>query len=297
MKDKKISRNFWIGLTTVIALFLFYFGFNFLKGRNVFESTEEYFVPLSDTGGLSRSSSVLINGYTVGKVKDLKFDYENMYSSVAILAVSRDLNLPLGTTAYVKTNPFGGAAMILEVPEVNTGDYYFTPGDTIPSRIRPDLMKEIEEEIAPQVSRSLASLDSLIATVKSVVSDPNITSTISEISLSAANIRNTSAQLNAYMSKKMPTILNNIDSTSIAVKQISNSVPADELESAVLEFKAVVANLRKVSDQVNGKDSSVGLLLNDPELYRQLQSTVSSADSLITDIKNHPKRYLKISIF
>lgn len=158
-------------------------------------------------------------------------------------------------------------------------------------------MQEIEEVIAPGIARSLHSLDSLIATVNTVVADPNITTTLTEFSASAKNIRNTSAQLNAYMAGKVPSILNNIDSASFAVNHIASSVPTQELEQAILEFKAVVSNLQKVSSQLNGSDSSLGLMLNDPQLYRQLQATVSSADSLLTDIKKNPKRYLKISVF
>lgn len=294
MKQNKISRNFWIGLSTVIALFLFYFGFNFLKGRNVFDTTEDYYVRLTNTGGLSRSATVTINGYTVGRVKDLQFDYDNMDSSVAALSLERTLKIPKGTTSFVQTNPFGGASLVLDVVKSNE---FYAPGDTIPSKVKPGLMQEIEEVIAPGIARSLHSLDSLIATVNTVVADPNITTTLTEFSASAKNIRNTSAQLNAYMAGKVPSILNNIDSASFAVNHIASSVPTQELEQAILEFKAVVSNLQKVSSQLNGSDSSLGLMLNDPQLYRQLQATVSSADSLLTDIKKNPKRYLKISVF
>ena len=294
MNQNKISRNFWIGLATVIALFLFYFGFNFLKGRNIFDQSDEYFVRLADTGGLSRSAAVIINGYTVGKVKELKFDYERMDYSVASLSLDETLKLPKGSSSFVQTNPFGGAVLVINVG--NSSDY-FAPGDTIPSEVKPGLMQEIEEVIAPKIAKSLSSLDSLIATVNAVVADPNITTTLSEFSASAANIRATSAQLNAYMAGKVPAILDNVDSATMAVNHIASSVPTAELEQAILEFKAVVENLRKVSGQLNGNDNSLGLLLNDQELYEQLQSTVSSADSLLTDIKKNPKRYLKISVF
>lgn len=294
MKQNRTSRNFWIGLTTVVALFLFYFGFNFLKGRNIFDDTEEYYVRLSDTGGLSRSAPVIINGYSVGKVKDLKFDFNHMESSAASISLDHELKLPKGTVSYVEMNPLGGAVLVLEVGK--SGEYY-APGDTIESRVKPGLIQELEEVIAPKIARSLNSLDSLIATVNAVVADPNITATLSEFSASAANIRNTSAQLNSYMAGKVPSILNNIDSATYAVNHIAKSVPTAELEQAILDFKGVVANLQKVSTRLNGVDSSIGLLLNDPVLYRQLQATVSSADSLLTDIKKNPKRYLKISVF
>ena len=294
MKQNKISRNFWIGLATVIALFLFYFGFNFLKGRNIFDSSELYYVRLADTGGLSRSAAVNLNGYTVGKVKDLKFDYENMDSSVASLALEKDLRVPKGSIMYVQSNPLGGAVLILQVSDSKES---YAPGDTIESVVKPGLMQSIEEEIAPRIATTLKSLDSLIASVNAVVEDPNITLTLREFSASAANIRQTSAGLNALMASKVPNILQNVDSATLNVNRIASSVPAEELEQAVLEFKSVVANLQKVSAQLNAKDNSLGLLLNDPELYRQLQTTVSSADSLLTDIKANPKRYLNISVF
>ena len=294
MKQSKISRNFWIGLATAIALFLFYFGFNFLKGRNVFDSTREYYVRLADTGGLSRSAPVVINGYTVGKVKDLLFDYGRMESSLASLSLDKELKVPKGTVAFVQTNPFGGASLILEVAKSSD---YLAPGDTIPSRLNSGLLETIEKEIAPKISETLGSLDSLIAQVNAVVADPNLKATLSEFSASAANIRQTSARLNRLMASKVPSILDNVDSATLTVKNIAASVPAGELEQTIRDFKSVVDNLRKVSEDLGGTDGSLGLLLNDPDLYRRLQAAVASADSLLADIKQNPKRYLNISVF
>lgn len=288
------AKAFKIGIITIITVVLFYFGVNFLKGKNVFDRSKTYYIVLNETHGLGRTSSVTLNGYRVGNVSDIRFDYNSMSKSVATIALERDLALPKGSTAEVYANPFGGAQVKLTV---GTGEGTIQPGDTIRSVDNADLLDKVENEIVPSITKMVASMDTLLANLNAVVTDPNIPEAISEINASARNIRQTSYRLNTLMQQKLPSIMDNIDETSVSLREASGAVQASDIEAAVNDFKLVVANLQKAASQLEGTDGTLGLLLNDPVMYQQLQRTIASADSLIVDIKENPKRYLKISIF
>lgn len=288
------SKAFKIGGITIITVVLFYFGVNFLKGKNVFDRSKTYYIVLNETHGLGRTSSVTLNGYRVGNVSDIRFDYDSMSKSVATIALDRDLKLPKGSTASVYANPFGGAQLRLTV---GSDDGTIQPGDTIRSIDAAGLLDKFENEIVPSITKMTASMDTLLANLNAVVTDPNIPEAISEINTSARNIRQTSYRLNTLMQQKMPSIIDNIDETTVSLREVSGAVQASDIEAAVNDFKLVVANLQKAALQLEGTDGTLGLLLNDPVMYQQLQRTIASADSLIVDIKENPKRYLKISIF
>lgn len=288
------SKAFKIGGITIITVVLFYFGINFLKGKNVFDRSKTYYIVLNDTHGLGRTSSVTLNGYRVGHVSDIRFDYDSMSKSVASIALDRDLKLPKGSTASVYANPFGGAQLRLTV---GSDDGTIQPGDTIRSIDAAGLLDKFENEIVPSITKMTASMDTLLANLNAVVTDPNIPEAISEINASARNIRQTSYRLNTLMQQKLPSIIDNIDETTVSLREASGAVQASDIEAAVNDFKLVVANLQKAASQLEGTDGTLGLLLNDPVMYQQLQRTIASADSLIVDIKENPKRYLKISIF
>ena len=288
------AKAFKIGIITIITVVLFYFGVNFLKGKNVFDRSKTYYIVLNETHGLGRTSSVTLNGYRVGNVSDIRFDYNSMSKSVATIALERDLELPKGSTAEVYANPFGGAQVKLTV---GTEEGTIQPGDTIRSVDTADLLDKVENEIVPSITKMVASMDTLLANLNAVVTDPNIPEAISEINASARNIRQTSYRLNTLMQQKLPSIMDNIDETSVSLREASGAVQASDIEAAVNDFKLVVANLQKAASQLEGTDGTLGLLLNDPVMYQQLQRTIASADSLIVDIKANPKRYLKISIF
>lgn len=293
-KNNTRSRAFRIGIITVITAVLFFFGINYLKGKNVFDRTETYYVILDDTQGLGRSSIVTLNGYRVGNVSDIRFDYGSMSRSIAVLALDRELKLPRGSAAAVHANPFGGAQLRMTL---GTESGTIQPGDTIRVINTVSLMDKLEDEIVPSLTQMIASMDTLLANIDKVVSDPNIPSAISEINSSARNIRQTSQRLNALMQNKLPQIVDNIDQTTLSLRNASGAVQASDIETAINDFKAVVERLQAAAGQLEGKDGTLGLLLNDPNMYRQLQRTIESADSLIVDIKQNPKRYLNISIF
>ncbi len=293
-KNSNSSQVFKIGLVTIITAGLFFFGINYLKGKNIFSRSHTYYVTLNDTNGLGRSSSVTLNGYRVGHVSDIQFDYSGMSKSIATLSLDRNLKLPIDTSAEVYVNPFGGAQLKLKV---GNSQSMLQSGDTIQSLNTIGLLSRLESEIVPNISVMIANMDTLISKLNTIVSDPTIPETLTEINTSAQNIRQASHQLNNLMRHKLPTIVDNIDATTQSLHNVAGAIQASDIEGTIQDFKLVVTNLQKATAELDQTNGTLGRLLNDSTMYFQLQRTIESADSLMTDIKKNPKRYVKISIF
>lgn len=291
------SQAFKIGLATLISLFLLYFGINFLKGSKIFEKTASYYMVFPNSGGLEPTSQVVINGYRVGKVSKINFDYSHLGDIIVELSVNRNLKLPKGTKGVITNNIMGGSSIMLTIPTDRTTGL-LQPGDTIPhTPSAADLFAQVQDKIVPNIAQVTAELDTLLDGLNRIVHAPQIPLTMEAINSSAQSLQTTTAQLNALMNNKVPTIVDNIQVSSKAISETSERINRVEFESILQDFTNVVAELKKFSSKLNAQDNSMGLLLNDPVLYEQLTRASRSADSLLIDIRTNPKRYVHFSVF
>lgn len=293
-KDNK-SRLALIGMTSIATLLMFYFGFNYLKGINAFSKSTVYYMTFPDVGGLDRSSSVILNGYRVGKVRTIDFDYKGYEGAVLELAMEPSLKIPTGTIAKIKANPLGGAIVQLMLPE-NYSDY-MAPKDTIVGLPPSDMLARVTDELIPNLNNAILMLDTLITGVDGLVSDPNIRQALVQINASTKAIQGSTQKLDQMMDGKVPQILGSIDQSTKSLASVSDRIEQIDMESVIQDFSDVVGDLKKISNQLNNKDNSLGLLLNDQELYERLNTATHAADSLLNDIRKNPKRYVHFSVF
>lgn len=251
-----------------------------------------------NSGGLDTSSAVVINGYKVGKVTKLDFDYKGLGDIIVELTVNDDLALPKGTVGVVTGSLMGGSGIRLDIPQSRTQGLH-APGDTIAvaTSSASNLLDTVEKDIAPSVMQVTQQLDTLLAGLNKIVNAPQIPLTIEAINGSAQSLRTTTARLNALMHHKVPMIVDNLETSSASISDVSRKINQVEFEAVLTDFTRVVADLKQFSGRLNEKDNSLGLLLNDPILYDQLTRASKSADSLLIDIRSNPKRYVHFSIF
>lgn len=294
---KEKSQAFKIGLTVLVSLFLLYFGINFLNGSKIFDKTNTYYIVFKNSGGLEPSSHVSINGFKVGKVSKLDFDYSGLGDIIIELSLNKNLEIPEGTYGTVKNSITGGSSIDLIIPK-DEHNKILQPGDTLKSYTgRKELFSTVQDEIVPNISQITSKLDTLITGMNKIISAPQIPTTIEAVNRSAHSLQSTTAQLNALMNNQIPTIVNNLETSSESISDVSQRISKVEFEAILQDFTKVVADLKKVSTHLNDADNSLGLLLNDPLLYDQLTRASQSADSLLTDIRSNPKRYVHFSIF
>ncbi len=293
---KKETRNIWkIGALIIVALVLFYFGFNFLKGIDLFDSSTRYYVILSNGKDVTKSTPVNIDGYRVGLVRDVKLDYQHLSGITVELALDKDLRLPVGSKIAIKGNPLTGAELVI-IKERNPKTYY-QENDTIPSISNADVIEQVTEDILPSMQKMIGKMDTLIMGLNRIVNNDHIGRTFTEISQASENIRKASDIIQHTIANDVPTVANNISQATASINDISTRLRNIEIEKTITDFSATVKSLQVISNKLTQKDNSLGLLLNDHQLYDNLKRVSNSADSLLIDLRVNPKRYVTFSLF
>lgn len=284
-----------IGIATITTLLMFYFGFNFLKGINIFDRNKTYYATFSNLQGVDRSTSVYLNGYRVGNVRSIKFDYNHFDGNVVQLSLDAELQIPLNTVAVIRDNPLAGGSIHLITPEEATG--FVASGDTLIGQSTVDFLAKLSDELLPNLNSAILSIDTLSSSVNGLVNSTELRQIMAQLDASTKAISITTRRLDGLMAGKVPSILNSVEASAQSVQNVTGKVEAANVEQTLADFSRVVAELKAVSSQINSKEGSLGLLINDQQLYHKLDSAVVSADSLLQDIKANPKRYVRFSLF
>lgn len=302
---KKIFRKeVVVGFLVILALCILIFGINFLKGVNLFKASNYYYAVYKNVEGLSQSAPVTLNGFKVGQVRELNYNYSNLGSVAVEMSLDKSLTLPVGTTAALTTDLLGTSSIALELPADSvaaTGTY--TIGDTIPSRINGGMMTSITEKLMPAVGSIMPKVDSLLSNLTALTGNPALHQSISRLDETTAQINRLIANLNATTAALRPVTANinsmtsHVDSISSDFAQVSHRMRDIPVDSIASELQATITNLKTITAELSNPNSSIGKLTSDPELYNNINATVQSLDSLFTDIKKNPKRYINIKVF
>lgn len=291
---KYLSKEVRIGLAGVAALCILVYGINYLKGIHLFKPTSYFYVMFKNVNGLTKSTPVFADGYRVGIVRDLIYDYTQPGRVVAEIDVDPELRIPKGSTAELTTDMLGGIKMSLLL--ANNPRERIAVGDTIAGLVDNGMMEQVGHMI-PQIEKMLPKLDSILTSVNQLLADQAITSTLHHVESLTANLDETSQQLNRMMKHELPELTGKLNRIGDNFVTISDNLKEIDYAAAMQKVDETLANVKRLTDQLNSKDNTVGLLLNDPALYNNLNATTANAASLLEDLKNHPKRYVHFSLF
>lgn len=302
---KYFTKEVKIALTAIVAIALLFVGINFLKGINIFKSSNTYYVKFADISGLTVSNAVYANGYPVGIVRTIDYDYRRSSGVVVGIELDKEMRVPAGSSAELEPELMGGVKMNLRLgpnPARN-----LVPGDTLQGGMYHGAMAKLTEMI-PAVECILPKLDSILANLNRLTADPALAQTLHNAAEITAELKGASAQLNTMMGKDVPQLVANLNRTAANASRLSGSLAAVDIEGTMKQVNATLENTRLATEQLgtmsthlgrqmNSRDNTLGLLLNDRGLYDNLNHTMQSADSLLIDLKAHPKRYVHFSIF
>lgn len=302
---KIFTREVKIALTTIVAIVLVYLLINFMKGINVFKSSNTYYVRFDNIAGLAVSNAVYANGYPVGIVRGIQYDYGNHERVVVAIELDKEMHMPRGTKAELVTSLMGGVTMSLILGPNPTDN--LTQGDTISGGLHEGAVEKVEA-LMPTIMDMLPKLDSIVTNMARLSADPALAQTLRNTAEITNDLRRTSAKLDAMVGRDLPQMMQNLNKTSRNVERLSNNLAAinlqetmNEVNASLVEVKQFSANINAMTNDLNAKlnsrENTFGLLLNDRKLYDNLNHTVSSADSLLINVKAHPKRYVHFSIF
>ena len=292
---KKFSKEVIIGITVLASLLILFFGIDYLKGINVFKAANYYYVSYTNVSGLTVSSPVTVNGFKVGLVRDIQYEYDNPGHVLVELSLDKQLKVPHGTEALITTDMLGTATVVLNMNDTTS---FHNVGDKLIGKTPAGLMDNISSQLMPIMPK----IDSLLTAVNTLASDPALLNSVRRLDNITANLETSSALLSKMMNNMSPT-LNNVEQISSNLNNITkdlNAVTAELKEMPIDETMnnvyTTTENVKVLTNKLNSPNSSLGLLLNDDALYKNMNSTMSNLDSLFIDIKKNPKRYISIKL-
>ena len=292
---KYFTKEVVIAITTIIACAILVVGIDFLKGINIMKPTNYYYAVFNNVAGLGVSSPVKIDGFDVGLVRAVEYNYQKPGTIVVEISLDKKLKLTSGSKVLLASDIMGTATLDLKMnPHVST---YLNPGDTIEGELAPDMMGSIKENILPQLEHLLPKIDSILTGIQTIVSNPALNSALNHIDNVTKNLEKSTSNLTVMMEKQVPSILNNLDTVSAHLNLFSQDMKNIKLSNTINSIDSVLYGMNSISSKLNSKDNSLGLLLNDETLYHKLTKTATSADSLLIDLRLHPTRYVHFSLF
>ncbi|WP_033148599.1 MlaD family protein [Prevotella sp. P6B1] len=294
---KKFSKEIRIALVAVAGVLVLYFGLQFLKGMTLFSTDNRYFVKFQDVSGLSVASPIYANGYRVGVVEGIDFKYDHTGEIVATIGVNPQLNVPRGSRAEIATDLMGNVKVMLVLGDASSG--MVAPGDTISGGQQVGAMGKAADMI-PAIQQMLPKLDSILASVNTLLADPAIAHSLHNVDQITSDLTRTSrdlSQLTAALNQQMPQMLKNADGVLANTNQITKNLNDLDIASTMSSVNTTLKNVEQMTAKLNSKEGTLGLLMRDPGLYNNLNATMMHADSLMIDLKAHPKRYVHFSVF
>ena len=292
---KWFGKEVKIALSVLASILILYVGINYLKGINVMKPSNYYYVQFPNVAGLAQSAPVFIDGYKVGLVQEIVYDYDANGAIRVLLNLDKKLKIPVDSKVYLETDMLGTASIVIDLnPHVSE---YYDHGAVIEGEVKSGLMQNIQGELLPQFALLLPKLDSILSGLQTLVNDPALSASVKRIDHITANLERSSVQLSQMMKDDVPAILDNVQGITAQVNQFSGTLNSLPLQSTMISVQKTSDNLQQITNRLTSPDNSLGLLLNDRLLYDKANGVLGSVDSLMIDLRLNPKRYVHFSLF
>ena len=289
----KYSRELRVGVLAIICLVILYFGFNFLKGINIFSPTKVYVGTFDRINGLTAQAPVYIKGYQVGLVESIQYDFKQYPAFTVNVSIDKTIELPRGTQmALVADGLLGGGAIELQLPTMPNRAMPYQKGDTLPTQIVPGLIDNLQTGLLANLDSLLAEANTLLASLNDQMSEGSLYATLQNIEQITQNLAISSKDLRALTHNQLPTIMDKADATIQGLNDIVDDVKAVDIQGTV---GMVDSTLNTLNAALQSQEGTVGMLLNDKTLYDNLNNALLdldqallNVDSIMVSIKARP---------
>ena len=294
---KFFTKEVKIALVAILAIIVLFIGMHFLKGLSLFSSNEGYYIRFNDISGLSASSPIYANGYRVGVVTAIEYDYSKPDCIIAAVDLDPKLQLREGSHAEIVSDFIGNVKLELRLGPATAR--ILEKGDTIDGGVQKGLMDKAAE-MMPQVEAMLPKLDTILVSLQALVSDPAIAATLHNTETLTASLNNTARQLNqltAQLNREVPQMMTKAEGVLDNTQTLTGNLAQLDLQATMQRVDQTLANVQQLTAALNSPHGTMGMLLNDAKLYENITATMRDVDSLLIDFKAHPRRYINVSVF
>ncbi|MBP9480774.1 MAG: MCE family protein [Parabacteroides sp.] len=290
-----LTKEAKIGLATIVSLALLYFGVNYLKGINLFQPVNHYYVTFDNVKDVTISSPVYVEGFKVGLVRDIKYDYTTTDKVTVEISLEEEMKINKGSYITIVRSLLSGGELHIHLNKYVKD--YLQIGGTIEGRMSDDIMGTVQDKLLPQVIELMPKIDSILLGLQTIVNHPALIQSLNQIERTTGNLEASTQQLNRLLNKDVPVIVSDLKIITSNFAEVSTELKGLDLQTTYNSMNAMMNNLKLTTDRLNSTDNSMGLLLNDKALYENLNSTADNAAKLMIDLKQNPKRYVRFSVF
>lgn len=293
----KLTKEIKIALVAIVGILVMYFGINFLKGMNLFSTNNAYYMTFDDIQGLGASTPIYADGYKVGTVDGLEYDYKENGPIKVKVDINKDLRIPQGSKAEIVKDLMGNLQVNLLL--ANNPRERVEPGGIIPGAVNGGMMDKAANLI-PVVEKMLPKLDSILTSVNALLADPALAASLHNVETITSNLTVSTRELNTLMAglnKQVPGMVRKANGVLDNTNRLTANLASLDVQGTLNKVNQTLESAHQFTEKLNSNQGCLGLLMNDTKLYDNLTSTMSHADSLVIDLKAHPKRYVHFSVF
>lgn len=293
----KLTKEIKIALVAIVGILILYFGINFLKGMNLFSTNNAYYMTFDDIQGLGASTPIYADGYKVGIVDGLEYDYKENGPIKVKVDIIKDLRIPQGSKAEIVKDLMGNLQVNLLL--ANNPRERVEPGGIIPGAVNGGMMDKAAS-LVPVVEKMLPKLDSILTSVNALLADPALAASLHNVETITSNLTVSTRELNTLMAglnKQVPGMIGKANGVLDNTNRLTANLASLDVQGTLNKVNQTLESAHQFTEKLNSNQGSLGLLMNDTKLYDNLTSTMGHADSLVIDLKAHPKRYVHFSVF
>jgi phospholipid/cholesterol/gamma-HCH transport system substrate-binding protein len=314
----KQSREVKVGITFILAIAVMIWGLMYLKGLEIFKTKRTFFARYETVNGLVSANAISIKGMKVGQVKSLYFSKADPSKIIVELVIENDYPIPDNSVAKIVSTGLIGSKEI----EIALGNskQMLENGDTLIAFTEATLGEEVNRQILP-LKKKAENLISSIDTVATIIQEllnkntrDNLIEAIEHIKEALENLAHTTYNIDTLVSKErnhLASIITNVESITYNLRQnndkirniltnfseISDSLAAVNIPRVIRNVDQTITDLNLSISKINSGQGSLGMLLNDKQLYDELTKTARDLNLLLEDIKANPSKYIKVSVF